>query len=81
MPVTANASEFAKNFGRYRDLASAERVVEVSSNGRPVGAFLSQAEYERYLDSRRRQIRSITPETAADIIGDLERAQHGSPTE
>lgn len=38
------ATEFTKNFGRYRDKAFAERVVEVSSNGRPIGAFLSQAE-------------------------------------
>lgn len=48
------ATEFAKNFGRYRDKAFAERVVEVSSNGRPIGAYLSQDEYERYIDLRRR---------------------------
>jgi prevent-host-death family protein len=43
------ASEFSRNFGRYKDQATADRVVEVSSNGRPIGAFLSQAEYEHYL--------------------------------
>jgi prevent-host-death family protein len=47
------AATFGRNFGRYKDLAISDGVVEVSSNGRPVGAYLSQEEYERYLAFKR----------------------------
>lgn len=68
------ATEFTKNFGRYRDMAFAERVVEVSSNGRPIGAFLSQAEYERYLDLRRRSAKVYEMESLPDNLrADFER--------
>ena len=42
------AATFGRNFGRYKDEAIAKGVVEVSSNGRPVGAFVSQEEYEKF---------------------------------
>lgn len=68
------ATEFAKNFGRYRDQAFAERVVEISSNGRPIGAFLSQAEYERYLELRRRSAKVYDMDSLPDVLrGELER--------
>lgn len=47
------AATFGRNFGRYKDQAISDGVVEVSSNGRPVGAYLSQEEYERYLAFKR----------------------------
>lgn len=82
MTATASASDFARNFGRYRDLAAAERVVEVSSNGRSIGAFLSQAEYEHYLDLRRRHIRVVTPDNVTDdLLEDLARARFGAEPE
>lgn len=48
------AATFGRNFGRYKDQAIAEGVVEVSSNGRPVGAYLSQEEYEVFKLLRRK---------------------------
>jgi prevent-host-death family protein len=78
MTVSVPASEFSRNFGRYKDLATADRVVEVSSNGRPVGAFLSQTEYERYLRLRARETRTIRiDEMPDDLVRDLERAEYG----
>jgi len=50
------AATFGRNFGRYKDQAIAEGVVEVSSNGRPVGAFLSQDEYEVFKLLKRRDL-------------------------
>jgi len=72
------ASEFCRNFGRYKDKAIEAGSVPVSSNGRPVGAYLSQTEYERYLDlkARETQIHSIDamPE---DLLADIANAEHG----
>ena len=42
------AAAFGRNFGRYRDKAIEEGVVEITSNGRPVGAYLSQKQYEQF---------------------------------
>ncbi len=78
MSEAISATEFSKNFGRYKDKAIAERVVEVSSNGRPIGAFLSQDEYERYLQLKRREVRVYTPETIPDeLLEQIERAEPG----
>ncbi|MAW82663.1 MAG: hypothetical protein CMI63_20700 [Parvularcula sp.] len=78
MNESVPASEFSRNFGRYKDLATAERVVEVSSNGRPIGAFLSQAEYERYLRLKGRETRNVKiDDLPEDLIRDLERAEYG----
>jgi len=72
------ASEFSRNFGRYQDQAIADRVVEVSSSGRRVGAFLSQAEYEHYLQLKRRETQVIKiDEVSGDFVRDIERAEYG----
>jgi len=42
------AATFGRNFGRYQDQAIAEGVVEITSNGRPIGAYISQKEYETF---------------------------------
>lgn len=39
------ASEFARNFGQYRELVQREPIV-VTSHGRATGYFVSAAEYE-----------------------------------
>ena len=44
MTVRATASQFAKNFGRYRDEAQREPV-EITSHGRISGYFVSAQEY------------------------------------
>lgn len=45
--ATVPATEFSKNFGRYRELAQRE-VVEVTSHDRVTGYFLSPVAYEEY---------------------------------
>lgn len=42
--VRVTATEFAKNFGRYREEAQREPVV-ITSHGRPSGYFVSPHEY------------------------------------
>jgi hypothetical protein len=41
------ASEFAKHFGRYKELAQRESLV-ITSHGRTSGYFLSEHEYAEY---------------------------------
>ena len=55
MPETVPASEFTRNFGRYRRRAQRE-VVAVSSHGQITGYFIGPDEYEefrRFRESRR----------------------------
>ena len=54
-PKTVSASEFTRNFGRYRMRAQREAVA-VSSHGQITGYFVGADEYEefkRFQDSRR----------------------------
>ena len=54
-PETVPASEFTRNFGRYRKRAQREPVA-VSSHGRIIGYFVSPDEYEefrRFREARR----------------------------
>ncbi len=63
MPTTVPASEFTRNFGRYRMLAQRE-VVAVSSHGRISGYFVSPEEYEafkRFQESRRSFATDVLP--------------------
>lgn len=72
------AAEFSRNFGRYQDKAIADRVVEVSSNGRPVGAYLSQAAYEEYVALRARATRVYTIDNIPDeLIEQIGKAEYG----
>jgi hypothetical protein len=48
MPDTVPASEFTRNFGRYRMLAQREAVA-VSSHGQITGYFVRPDEYEEFL--------------------------------
>ncbi len=55
MPETVPASEFTRNFGRYRMLAQPE-VVAVSSHSRIIGYSVGPdeyAEFKRFRESRR----------------------------
>ncbi|TWB34333.1 type II toxin-antitoxin system Phd/YefM family antitoxin [Nitrospirillum pindoramense] len=45
--VAVTATEFAKNFGRYREEAQREPVA-ITTHGRTSGYFLSSHEYEEY---------------------------------
>lgn len=76
------ASEFCRNFGRYKDAAIERGVIEVSSNGRAVGAYLSQTEYERFLTLKQRETRvHKIDELPDDILNDIETAQYDQISE
>lgn len=75
--IEVSATEFAKHFGRYKELAQRESVA-ITSHGRTSGYFLSQheyAEYQRLKDRSRRvyQINELPDET---IVG-LKSARMG----
>lgn len=46
--ITVPATEFSKNFGRYREVAQREPVA-VTCHDRITGYFISGSEYEAYL--------------------------------
>ena len=56
---TVPASEFSKNFGRYREMAQRETIA-VTSHERVTGYFVSSAEYEEYV-----RLKSMLPKAYA----------------
>ena len=69
-PETVPASEFTRNFGRYRMRAQREPVA-VSSHGRITGYFVGPDEYEefkRFRESRRSFATAELPEAKIDTI-------------
>jgi PHD/YefM family antitoxin component YafN of YafNO toxin-antitoxin module len=46
--ITVSATEFSKNFGRYRDMAQRETVA-VTSHERVTGYFVSSNDYEELM--------------------------------
>jgi hypothetical protein len=71
MAITVPASEFTRNFGRYRMEAQREAVA-VSSHGRITGYFVAPDEYEalqRLRESRRSFATAELPEDKVDEIG------------
>jgi len=71
MPETVPASEFTRNFGRYRMRAQRE-VVAVSSHGQITGYFIGPDEYEefrRFRESRRTFATAELPEEKIEAIG------------
>ena len=70
MPKTVPASEFTRNFGRYRMRAQRE-VIAVSSHGQITGYFLGPDEYEefkRFRESRRSFATAELPEEKVETI-------------
>ncbi len=51
--ITVRATEFSKNFGKYRDMAQREPVA-VTNHDRITGYFISPVEYEEYARMRAR---------------------------
>ena len=69
-PETVPASEFTRNFGRYRMRAQREPVA-VSSHGQITGYFVGPDEYEefkRFRESRRRFATVELPEEKVEAI-------------
>ena len=75
-----SATEFARNFGRYRDRAMTGEVIEVTSHGRVVGGFLSPdeiAHFER-LKRREREVFRVG-DLPDDLEADIAAADYGKP--
>ena len=69
-PETVPASEFTRNFGRYRMRAQREPVA-VSSHGQITGYFVGPDEYEefkRFRESRRSFATAELPEEKVEVI-------------
>jgi hypothetical protein len=69
-PETVPASEFTRNFGRYRMRAQRE-VIAVSSHGQITGYFVGPDEYEefkRFRESRRSFATVELPEEKVEAI-------------
>lgn len=57
--ITVAATEFSKNFGRYREHVQREPIA-VTSHDRVTGYFVSNAEYEDYV-----RVKSLMPKAYA----------------
>jgi hypothetical protein len=74
---TVTASEFARNFGRYRDDAAAGDIVSVTNRGRVIGGFLSARQLEEYRRLKRRERENlIVGELPDGVIADIETAEY-----
>lgn len=74
---TVTASEFARNFGRYRDVAASGEIVTVTIHGRVVGGFLSARQLEEYRRLKRRARETLlVGELPEDAIADIEAAEY-----
>lgn len=74
---TVTASEFARNFGRYRDEAASGDIVSVTNRGRVIGGFLSARQLEEYRRLKRRERENlIIGELPDDVIADIEAAEY-----
>jgi hypothetical protein len=77
-PKSVPATEFSRNFARYRDEATARGLVKVSSHGRIIGAYLSEREAARFERLKRRESKSlIVGQLPDDIVADIEAAEYG----
>lgn len=75
---TVNASEFARNFGRYQDEAILSKVIVVTSHSRVVGGYLSAEELEHYerLKAREREVLRIEA-LDEETLNEIRAAEHG----
>ncbi len=67
MAATVPASEFARNFGRYRMLAQREPVA-VSSHGQVTGYFVGPDDYEEFRRFREKRHSFATEELSDEKI-------------
>lgn len=73
------ASDFSRNFGKYQDEAISVGVINVTSHGRIVGAYLSAAELDRFerLKRREREVLKVG-ELDGETIAAIEAAEYGA---
>ncbi len=68
------ATEFAKNFGRYKELAQREPIA-ITSHGRTSGYFISEFEYREYMRLKERARRAYhISELPEETVAALENA-------
>lgn len=71
------ASDFARNFGRYRDEAAAGEIVNVTIRGRVIGGFLSAKQLEEFRRLKRRERQNhVVGELSDDLIAEIEAAEY-----
>jgi hypothetical protein len=81
-PRDVPATEFSRNFARYRDEAIAEKIIRVTSHGRVIGAYLSASEAAHYEQLKRRESQSlIVGELPDDVVAAIESAEYGAGPE
>lgn len=75
---TVPATEFSRNFARYRDEAIEARVINVTSHGRVIGAYLSASEAAHYeqLKRRERQV-LVVGDLPEDVVAAIQSAEYG----
>ena len=73
--IEVPATEFAKHFGRYKELAQREPVA-ITSHGRTTGYFMSEPEYAEYkrLKARARRVYHVS-ELPANTVQALASAR------
>jgi hypothetical protein len=76
------ATEFSRNFARYRDEAIAAKIIHVTSHGRVIGAYLSASEAAHYEQLKRRERQSfIVGALPGDMVEMIEGAEYGVEAE
>lgn len=71
------ATEFSRNFARYREQAIAEKIIRVTSHGRTVGAYLSASEAAHYERLKRRERQSlVVGDLPPDVVAAIESAEY-----
>jgi len=78
-PRAVPASDFSRNFGKYQDEAIRAGVINVTSHGRIVGAYLSRSELEHFerLKLKERVVLKIG-ELDDETLSAIETAEYGA---
>lgn len=72
------ATEFSRNFARYREEAITAKVINVTSHGWVIGAYLSASEAAHYEQLKRRERQSlIVGALPDDVVEAIEAAEYG----
>ena len=72
------ATEFSRNFARYREEAITAKVINVTSHGRVIGAYLSASEAAHYEQLKRRERQSLVVGALPDdVVEAIEAAEYG----
>jgi hypothetical protein len=76
--VSVPATEFSRNFAKYRDEAIEVKVINVTSHGRVIGGYLSASELARYEEMKRRERKVlIVGELDDETLAAIESAEYG----